>query len=122
MIFKNLFIYAYLYKIRKKLFYVGAVFLFDILFSFFMSDMMMIYKSVELVMIKWLIYFLSFIAIFLIINTKKKEISKKDEILALPPPKPKFKEEVFTPREEIILNKKELKSRADLIIQKYKKI
>ena len=115
---KNTIIYYYLYKFRKKILLIFGIILFDIIISFFISDLSEVYDKKTLIFIKWGIYILSFVVIYFIIKSKKEkktskiETSQKDK-----------KEEVieYSSKEKEILKKPKLKSKADLIIEKYKK-
>ena len=106
---KNTFIYFYIYKFRKKLSLLFGIILFNIVFSFFISDMVsMIDNKILLFTIKWGIYFLSIIFVFYIFKPKLEKLKKQ-------------KYNLFTNNEKKILEKDNLKNRADLIIEKYKK-
>ena len=110
---KSAIIYYYLYKFRKTFFIVFLLIVSDIFMGFFISDLYEVSKEAYLLAIKWSWYLLSFlIVLFLIKNIFKKDIKETK--------KTKDIKENFTPIEEEILNKKKLKSKADLIIEKYK--
>jgi len=112
---KNTIIYYYLYKFRKKILLIFGIILFDIIISFCISDLSEVYDKKTLIFIKWGIYILSFIVIYFSAKAKKTpkiETFQKDK-----------KEEVieYSSKEKNIIKKPKLKSKADLIIEKYKK-
>ena len=116
---KNTIIYYYLYKFRKKIGIILGILFFDIIISFFISDLSEIYDKKSLIFTKWGIYFLSFVLIYSVIKFNKKE---KNPPKIKTPQKSK-KEEIieFSTKEKNIIKKTKLKSKADLIIEKYKK-
>ena len=112
---KSAIIYYYLYKFRKTFFIILSILASDVFMGFFISDLYGVFKIGYLLAIKWSWYLVSFIAIlFLLRNVFKKQQKYKTD------KNETKKEKIFTPIEEEILNKKKLKSKSDLIIEKYK--
>ena len=112
---KNTIIYYYLYKFRKKIVAILGIIFFDVIISFFISDLSEIYDKKTLIFTKWGIYFLSFVVIYVIMKYKKTNTLLKEN-------KKEIEAKIeFNEKEKKILKKEKLKSKADLIIDKYKK-
>ena len=114
-IIKETLLVYYFYKIRKKLFLIGFILFFDVVFWFFIEDLRdLSEKKFLFFFVKWGVFFISFVAVYLIIKykNKRKENENKSE-----------EKTQFEPNEiqKKILEKENLKSKADYIIEKYQR-
>jgi predicted membrane protein len=88
---------------------------FDVVFWFFIEDLRsLIENKFLLFLVKWGVFFISFIAIYLIIKYKNKQNTPTEKNTK----KEKFE---FNEIEKNVLEKENLKSKADYIIEKYQR-
>ena len=100
---KNTLVYYYLYKFREKIGAIIGILIFNITIAFFIQDIVNVTGIKSLIFIKWIVLFVSGVYVYKLLKPKKKQ------------------NEIITPMEKEIINKKKLKSKSDLIIEKYKK-
>jgi len=101
---KNTLVYYYLYKFREKIGIIIGILIFNITIAFFIQDIVNVTGIKSLIFIKWIVLFVSGVYVYKLLKSKQKK-----------------QNEIITPMEKEIINKKKLKSKSDLIIEKYKK-
>jgi hypothetical protein len=84
-----------------------GILIFNIIIAFFIQDIVNVTGIKSLIFIKWIVLFVSGVYVYKLLKPKQPQ---QNEI-----------KKTITSMEKEIINKKKLKSKSDLIIEKYKK-